>query len=159
MAVLKSAEAVDAWLARAGWHPGRRRDGLAAAKVAAATEEYRLDGGGVLEVNRPALEFVREHIGLAAPLHAGPEDVVHFSPEIMYEGVSEFIQDLAEGLGKTVFPVAHDTFDAGTILIDEAGRFFYLHHTGGYFLGSEKYMALMNYSRGHPLDDAEDYYV
>lgn len=39
----------------------------------------------------------------------------------------------------------------------EAGRFFPLHHSGEYFLGSDKYSALMRHSRGYPLEHPEDY--
>ncbi|MFI0805954.1 SUKH-3 domain-containing protein [Streptomyces echinatus] len=158
MPALKSPEAVDAWLTKAGWHPGRRCDGIAAAEAESAVESFRNDGGS-LDVIAPALDFLREHVGLVAPLHTSPEDTVVFCPSLMYVGAAEDVQELADGLGRKVFPVAHDTYDGGTILIDEVGRFFYLHHTGGYFLGGDKYPALMSYSRGHPLDDAEKYYV
>ncbi|MCL3993251.1 SUKH-3 domain-containing protein [Streptomyces lavenduligriseus] len=68
-------------------------------------------------------------------------------------------QELADGLGNKVFPVAHDTFDGGTVLMDEIGRFFYLHHSGEYFLGCDKHSALMSYSRGYPLEYAENHYA
>nr|WP_237538961.1 MULTISPECIES: SUKH-3 domain-containing protein [unclassified Streptomyces] len=155
---MNSPEAVDAWLANAGWYPGRRCDDLAAAEAESAQVSFRNDGG-VLDVIQPALDFLREHVGLVAPLHDSPEDTVMFLPRLMYAGAAEDVQDLSDGLGKKVFPVAHDTYDGGTILIDESARFFYLHHTGGYFLGEDKHSALMRYSRGYPLDDAEDYYV
>ncbi|MBL1104380.1 SUKH-3 domain-containing protein [Streptomyces sp. 5-8] len=158
MHILKSSEAVDAWLAGAGWHPGRRCDDLAAAEVEFAVESFRNDGGS-LDVIAPALFFLREHVGLVAPRRASTEDRVMFYPRLMYVGAAEDVQDIADGLGKKVFPVAHDTYDGGTILIDEVGRFFYLHHSGGYFLGNDKHSALMSYSRGYPLDDAEDYYA
>ncbi|MFB9397122.1 SUKH-3 domain-containing protein [Streptomyces echinatus] len=156
--VLKSPEAVDAWLADAGWHPGRRCDDLAAAEVEIALESFRNDGGS-LDAIEPALDFLREHAGLVAPRNASTDDRVEFNPRLMYVGAAEDVQDIADGLGKKVFPVAHDTYDGGTILIDEVGRCFYLHHTGGYFLGNDKYSALMSYSRGYPLADVEDYFV
>ncbi|WP_394429066.1 SUKH-3 domain-containing protein [Streptomyces sp. SGAir0957] len=158
MPILKSPEEVDAWLSEAGWYPGRRCDDLAAAEVADVLQDFR-DDGGSLEVIEPALAFVREHVGLVAPRHASTNDRVEFNPRLMYREAAEDVQEVADGLGKRVFPVAHDTYDGGTVLMDEAGRFFYLHHTGAYFLGDEKYSALMSYSRGYPLEDAEDYYV
>ncbi|MFI6876645.1 SUKH-3 domain-containing protein [Streptomyces sp. NPDC050400] len=158
MPVLKSPEAVDAWLSDAGWHPGRRCDDLAAAEVASVLEDFRADGGR-LEAIEPALAFLREHVGLVAPRHASTDDRVEFNPRLMYRGAAEDVQELADGLGKKVFPVAHDTYDGGTVLMDEAGRFFYLHHSGEYFLGDDKYAALMSYSRGYPLENAEDYYA
>ncbi|CAL9302545.1 SUKH-3 domain-containing protein [Streptomyces sp. SudanB182_2057] len=158
MSALKSPEAVDAWLAKAGWHPGRRCDDLAATEIEDCQASFRRDGGS-LDVIQPALDFLREHVGLVAPLHDSPEDTVMFLPALMYRGAAEDVQELADGLGEKVFPVAHDTYDGGTILMDEAGRFFYLHHSGEYFLGNDKYSAFMNYSRGYPLEHAEDYYA
>ncbi|GAA5057369.1 hypothetical protein GCM10023336_31180 [Streptomyces similanensis] len=156
MPVLKSAEAVDAWLSAVGWYPGRRCDDIAAAEAASAVRDFR-DDGASLEIIAPALEFLREHVGLVAPRHASTDDRVEFHPRLMYRGAAEDVRELADGLGKKVFPVAYDTYDGGTVLIDEAGRFFYLHHSGEYFLGEDKYAALMSYSRGYPLEDAEDY--
>ncbi|SED40277.1 SUKH-3 immunity protein [Streptomyces sp. 2231.1] len=156
--VLKSPEAVDVWLSNAGWYPGRRCDDLAASEVASVLKDFR-DDGGSLDVITPALEFLREHIGLVAPRHASTEDRVEFYPRLMYRGAAEDVQELADGLGKKVFPVAHDTYDGGTVLMDEDGRFFYLHHSGEYFLGNDKYSAFMSYSRGYPLEQAEDYYA
>ncbi|MEU3523548.1 SUKH-3 domain-containing protein [Streptomyces sp. NPDC038707] len=153
MPVLKSPEAVDAWLSDAGWCPGRRYDALAAAEVAGVLRDFRADGGR-LEVVAPALAFLREHVGLVAPRHASTGDRVEFRPRLMYRGAAEDVRELADALGRNLFPVAHDTYDGGTVLMDEAGRFFYLHHSGEYFLGEEKYSALMRYSRGHPLDPA-----
>lgn len=42
--------------------------------------------------------------------------------------------------------------------MDESGRFFFSHHTGSYYLGSEKYEALMSLMSSR-MDDAEDYFV
>ncbi|MEW2130210.1 SUKH-3 domain-containing protein [Streptomyces sp. NPDC005435] len=156
MPVLKSPQEVDAWLAEAGWHPGRRCDGLAAAEVARAVRDFRADGGG-LDVIAPAVAFLREHVGLVAPRHAATGDRVEFNPRLMYRGAAEDVQELAGALGRRLFPVAHDTYDGGTVLMDEAGRFFYLHQSGEYFLGDDKYAALIGYSRGHPLEPAEDH--
>ncbi|WP_437104927.1 SUKH-3 domain-containing protein [Streptomyces sp. enrichment culture] len=80
-------------------------------------------------------------------------------PRLMYRGAAEDVQELTDGLGKKVFPVAHDTCDGGTVLMDETGRFFYLHHSGEYFLGCDKHSALMSYSRGYPLEYAENHYA
>ncbi|WP_428951334.1 SUKH-3 domain-containing protein [Streptomyces sp. cg35] len=123
MSVLKSPEAVDAWLGSAGWYPGRRCDDLAAAEVETALTDFRNDGDS-LEVIQPALEFLREHVGLDLPVHAATEDRLIFHSRLMYEGAAEDVQELADGLKKKVFPVAHDTYDGATVLMDEAGRFF-----------------------------------
>ncbi|MFF9676782.1 SUKH-3 domain-containing protein [Streptomyces eurythermus] len=156
--VLHSPEAVDAWLSSAGWYPGRRCDELAAAEVASILQDFRGDGGS-LDVIAPAFAFLREHVGLVATRHASTGDRVEFYPRLMYRGAAEDVQELADGLGKKVFPVAHDTFDGGTVLMDEIGRFFYLHHSGEYFLGCDKHSALMSYARGYPLEYAENHYA
>ncbi|MEV8065449.1 SUKH-3 domain-containing protein [Streptomyces sp. NPDC085995] len=158
MSVLKSPEEIDSWLANAGWYAGRRCDAPAATEIEDVQSSFR-DDGGSLDVVQPAVDFLCEHIGLAAPLHDSPEDSVMFFPRLMYRGAADDIQALADAMGKKVFPIAHDTYDGGTFLMDEAGRFFYLHHSGEYFLGNDKYSALMSYSRGHPLDDAEGHYA
>ncbi|WP_223206125.1 SUKH-3 domain-containing protein [Streptomyces xanthii] len=156
--LLQSPEAVDAWLTRAGWHPGRRCDDLAAAAVASTIEEFGLDGGGVLEVNEPALRFVREHIGLETRLGANPRHIVSFSPLLTYKGASEDIQELADALGKKVFPVAYDRDDGAMFLVDETGRFFYQHWSGEYFLGYDKHAAFVAYS-GRPIPFADEHYT
>lgn len=158
MRVLQSAEEVDAWLGSAGWYPGRRCDELAATKIESVLESFRDDGGG-LEIIAPALEFIREHVGLDLPVSEKPKDMLFFEPLLTYEGAAEDVQELADGLGKKVFPVAHDLYDGASVLIDEAGRFFYMHSSGEYYLGDEKYSALMSYSRGYPLESAGNYYV
>ncbi|MEU6847117.1 SUKH-3 domain-containing protein [Streptomyces sp. NPDC046716] len=158
MPVLKSPVEVDAWLTDAGWYPGRRCDELAAAEIADAQEAFREDGSS-LDIIPPALDFLREHIGLVAPLNSSNDDKVEFFPFLTYRGAGEDIQELADALRKKVFPVAYDTYDVGTVLIDEASRFFYQHWSGVYFLGDDKYSALMNYSRGYPLPYADPYYV
>ncbi|WP_372352521.1 SUKH-3 domain-containing protein [Streptomyces sp. KL116D] len=137
---------------------GSGRQALAAAEVAGVLADFRADGGRLGTVE-PALAFLREHVGLVALRHASTDDRVEFAPRLMYRGAAEDVQELADGLGTKLFPVAHDTYDGGTVLMDESGRFFYLHHSGAYFLGDEKYAALMSYSRGHPLENAEDHYA
>ncbi|MEV3857066.1 SUKH-3 domain-containing protein [Streptomyces sp. NPDC050095] len=158
MPVLNSPAEVDAWLSTGGWHPGRRCDDLAATEVARAQEEFRVDGGHI-EVIEPALAFLREHIGVVLTRNTSPKDLLEFVPALAYEGAAEDVQELADGLGKKVFPVAFDTYDGGTVLMDEAGRFFYLHWSGEYYLGDDKYSALMKYSHGQPLENAWSYYA
>ncbi|MEU6391548.1 SUKH-3 domain-containing protein [Streptomyces sp. NPDC046939] len=158
MRVLRSAAQVDAWLGSAGWYPGRRCDELAATKIESVLAAFHDDGGG-LEIIDPALEFIREHVGLELPVNEKPKDMLFFEPLLTYTGAAEDVQELADGLGQKVFPVAHDLYDAATVLIDEAGRFFYVHSSGEYYLGEEKYSALMSYSRGYPLESAENYYA
>ncbi|MFI7006951.1 SUKH-3 domain-containing protein [Streptomyces sp. NPDC050145] len=158
MPLLKSPEAVDTWLAGAGWHPGRRCDELAAAEAARTVEEFRLDGGGTLEIIEPAMAFLREHVGLEAQLGTNPRRIVYFSPLLTHEGASEDIQELADALGKRVFPVAFDGDDGAMFLVDETGRFFYQHWSGEYFLGYDKHAAFVAYS-GHPLPYADDHYT
>ncbi|MCQ0024082.1 SUKH-3 domain-containing protein [Streptomyces somaliensis DSM 40738] len=157
MPILSSAEEVDAWLAKAGWYPGRDVGEEAAEAVMTVVERYR-SYGVEIEPSAPALAFVREHAFLRAVIDTAPENIAVFTPHLVFKGDAEEIGELAVDLGAKLFPVGYDTYDGSTVLMDEKGRFFFSHHTGAYYLGSEKYEALMNLMSSN-LEDAEDYFV
>ncbi|MFI2779346.1 SUKH-3 domain-containing protein [Streptomyces sp. ALB3] len=148
---------VDAWLAAAGWRPGRDVGEEAAKALAAVTGRYRFYGVEI-EPSAPALAFVREHAFLRATLDTAPENDVVFTPRLVFVGDAEEIRDLGGALGVRLFPVGHDTYDGATVLMDENGRFFLSHHTGAYLLGRDKYEALISLTSGD-MRDAEDYFV
>ncbi|WP_411079062.1 SUKH-3 domain-containing protein [Streptomyces sp. cmx-18-6] len=157
MPVLRTAEEVDAWLAEAGWHPGRDAEAEAAQAVAAVVERYRAYGVD-LAPSSAALAFVREHVSLRAVIDTAPENFAIFTPHLVFKGDAEEIAELAGDLGAKLFPVGYDTYDGSTLLIDESGRFFLSHHTGAYYLGREKYEALISLT-GSDMDDAETYFA
>ncbi|MFJ9113235.1 SUKH-3 domain-containing protein [Streptomyces sp. NPDC102283] len=157
MSLLSTAEEVDAWLTEAGWYPGRDAAREAAEAVATVTGRYRAYGVDI-EPSAAALAFIREHVSLRAVIDTAPENVAVLTPHLVFKGDAAEIAELAGELGVTLFPVGYDTYDGSTVLMDESGRFFLSHHAGSYYLGSEKYEALMSLMSSE-MDDAEDYFV
>ncbi|MFH8223864.1 SUKH-3 domain-containing protein [Streptomyces sp. NPDC018057] len=44
------------------------------------------------------------------------------------------------------------------VLVDEHGRFFLLHHTGGYYMGKDECDAFSCVLSSEPYPDAEDFF-
>ncbi|MGW0603789.1 SUKH-3 domain-containing protein [Streptomyces sp. NPDC002640] len=149
---------MDAWLTEAGWHPGRDVGKAAAAEAVDAVIQQYGNYGVDIEPSGPALAFIREHAFLKAVMDTQPENYAVFTPSLVYPGDAERLTDLAENLGTGVFPVAYDTYDGASVLMDRTGRFFFSHHTGHYHLGREKYEAMISLTSGD-MDDAEDHSV
>ncbi|MEV0023806.1 SUKH-3 domain-containing protein [Streptomyces atroolivaceus] len=157
MPILHTVEEVDAWLEAAGWHLGRDVGEEASGAIAAVVERYRSYGVDI-EPSEPALAFLREHAFLRAVIDTAPENSAVFTPRLVFKGDAEEISELAVALGVRLFPVGYDTYDGSTLLMDEAGRIFFSHHTGAYYLGREKYEALMSLMSG-AMEDAENCFV
>ncbi|MEU0299294.1 SUKH-3 domain-containing protein [Streptomyces sp. NPDC006175] len=148
---------MDAWLTEAGWYPGRNVGEEADRAITAAVERYR-SYGVEISPSGPALAFVQEHAFLRAVIDTAPENLAIFTPHLVFKGDAEEISELAADLGLQLFPVGYDTYDGSTLLIDGNGRFFLCHHTGAYYLGREKYEAMMSLMSSD-MDDAENYFV
>ncbi|MEV4743336.1 SUKH-3 domain-containing protein [Streptomyces sp. NPDC049555] len=150
---------VAGWLTEHGWFPGRdigpRADELIQVRVDDATRQ-----GWQLAPLETAVRFVHEYgdLELRSP-RKSPDVVLTIKPTGGYEGDVEDFAELGEGLGVRLFPVAYETYERGIWLVDETGRFFYWHHTGGYFLGENEYEAFAAAMSGRLLPDAEDYFV
>ncbi len=157
MAMLSTPEEVDAWLTEAGWYAGRDVRDESTGAVAAVVGRYRAYGVDI-EPSAAALAFIREHAFLRAVIDTAPENFAVFTPHLVFAGDAEEVAQLAEELSTELFPVGYDTYDGSTLLMDESGRFFFSHHTGAYYLGSEKYEAIMSLMGGG-MADAEDYFV
>ncbi|MEU7277318.1 SUKH-3 domain-containing protein [Streptomyces sp. NPDC045431] len=157
MPILSTPQEVDAWLREAGWHPGRDVGEQAAEAIATVVERYRTYGVDI-QPSMPALAFIREHAFLRAVIDTAPENRVVFTPHLVFKGDAEEIDELAGELGTRLFPIGYDTYDGATILMDETGRFFFSHDTGAYYLGCEKYEALMKLTSSE-MEDAEDHFV
>lgn len=157
MSILSTAEEVDAWLSEAGWHPGRNVGDEASEAISAVIDRYRSYGVDI-EPSAPALAFIREHAFLRAVIDTAPENFAVFTPHLVFKGDAEEVSELASDLGVQLFPVGYDTYDGSTLLIDADGRFFFSHHTGAYYLGREKYEALISLMSSE-MEDAENYFV
>ncbi|MFE2013478.1 SUKH-3 domain-containing protein [Streptomyces sp. NPDC059491] len=148
---------VDAWFGEHGWYPGRNVAEQAAAFVAEVVEESRNDGFPV-EPFAAAMDFLAEHAGLRLTVDARREEYLHFTPALVWGGTSEEIAELSRNLGVRLFPVGWDSSEGEVIVVDEHGRFFCMHHTGNYYMGTGKYGAMTDLY-AFPMKDAEDFYV
>ncbi|MFE5597237.1 SUKH-3 domain-containing protein [Streptomyces sp. NPDC056549] len=148
---------VDAWFTEGGWYPGRNVAAQAAAFVAEAVEESHRSGHPV-EPFAAATAFLAEHAGVRLTIDARREEYLYFEPVIVWAGTCEEIAELSRGLGVRLFPVGWDSSEGEVIVMDEHERFFCMHHTGNYYLGTGKYGAMADLYR-YPMKDAEDFYV
>ncbi|MEU7164597.1 SUKH-3 domain-containing protein [Streptomyces morookaense] len=126
---------VERWLSTHGWFPGRdigeRAHEIVSLRVHGAREQ-----GSPLTPLEAATRIIRLYGGLELPYPgAEPEMTLIMNPATGSRGDVRQISELAEGLGLQLFPVAFETYENGIWLVGETGRFFYLHPTGGYFLG------------------------
>ncbi|MBW5483897.1 SUKH-3 domain-containing protein [Streptomyces bambusae] len=148
---------VEAWLRAGGWYPGRdereRAEQLIAVRVADAARQ-----GFPMEPWPAVTEFVARYVGLRLPMPMAPDRVFLAHPAVGHEGDAEDIAELAADLGRRLFPVGYEVGEWGTVLLDDLGRFFYLHHTGPYFIGIDEHQALSSLMRGDQ-DDVDDFYV
>ncbi|MGW1143750.1 SUKH-3 domain-containing protein [Streptomyces sp. NPDC002454] len=149
---------IDAWLAEGGWHSGRDIGEQAAREaMEAVIDDYRAEGVDIAP-SAAAVAFVREHAFIKVLKQANPDDYADFTPILAFKGQGEDIDELSRSLGAALFPVGWDTYEGGTILIDEHGRFFYVHWSGNHYLGTGKYEALIGLMTDS-FQDAEDYFV
>ncbi|WP_084514159.1 SUKH-3 domain-containing protein [Nocardia acidivorans] len=150
---------VNQWLTDAGWSPtrdiGSRAEELIGIRIADAARQ-----GHSLSVIDPAVEFIHSYGDLELSLpKTSPQRVLILKPTIGYDGDIEDFEELSENLGLKLFPVAFESIEGGIWLIDESSRMFYLHHTGGYFLGAHPHDAFVAAFEGRFLADAEDYFA
>ncbi|MGW8487495.1 SUKH-3 domain-containing protein [Streptomyces sp. NPDC055886] len=106
MPILSTVEEVDAWLAEAGWYPGRDAEKAAAEAVATVIGRYRAYGVDI-EPPAAALAFVREHVSLQAVIDTAPENFAvlsgrfflshHTGPYYLGGGKCEALMRLTSG--------------------------------------------------------------
>lgn len=149
---------IERWLTENGWSPSRdiggRADELIALRVRQAADQ-----GRDLAPVEAATRIIRSYGELEFPYpDSSPPMILQMYPTVTFRGDAEQFAELAGNIGRPVFPVAYETYERGIWLVDDSGRFFYLHHTGNYFLGNNEYEAFQRARRGN-LEDAEDYYV
>lgn len=150
---------VDRWLRAGGWFPtrdiGARADYLINVVQADADRQ-----GMRLPILDPAVRFIHRYGDLELQLSSkSPSGALILKPTGGYEGDVEDFAELSRSLGVRLFPVAYETYECSIWLVDERGRYFFLHRTGGYFLGENEYEAFEAAFAGGILPDAEDYFV
>ncbi|WP_030690093.1 SUKH-3 domain-containing protein [Streptomyces globisporus] len=154
---LETAQDVDAWFGEYGWFPGRDVAGLVPAILADVTEDARRKGFP-LEPFAAATEFLTEHAGLRLTIDARRGDHLHLTPALLWHSTAGDIAELSRHLGARLFPVGWDSSEGSPFVIDEQGRFFYLHHTGDYYMGADKHEAMIGLAHA-PMRDAEDHFA
>ncbi|MFJ8660882.1 SUKH-3 domain-containing protein [Streptomyces sp. NPDC093795] len=152
-----TAEAVEAVLTVAGWSRGRDIGAELPGLLRFVTDRFAEEGHPV-EPFQAAQDFVREFGGLRLEIPGTPPVAIGFTPHWIYEESGEDVAELAQNLGRRLFPVGYETFDGAMLLIDDTGRFFLMHHTGPYYLGTNTYEAISCLLRG-PQQEARDYFV
>lgn len=76
-----------------------------------------------------------------------------------YKGDAALISELSSNIKKKLFPVGYESKEYEILLVDEVGRFFYLHHTGAYLWGLDAHDAFARFLSGADAPDAEDFFV
>ncbi|MET9722463.1 SUKH-3 domain-containing protein [Streptomyces zaomyceticus] len=152
-----TSDQVEAVLTEAGWHQGRDIGARLPELLRVVTDRFAEEGHPV-EAFPAARDFVREFGGLRLAVPGTPPDAVGLSPHWIYEESGEDVAELAGNLGRRLFPVGYEVFDGAMVLVDETGRFFLMHHTGPYFLGTGAYEALGCLLRG-PQREAREFFV
>ncbi|MEU1230407.1 SUKH-3 domain-containing protein [Streptomyces sp. NPDC005828] len=148
---------VDTWFAEYGWYTGRNVADQVPAIVAEIAEES-LNDGFPIEPFAAATDFLAEYLGIRVTLDARREDHLHFTPVIVWDGTCEEIAELSRHLGVRLFPVGWDSSEGEVIVMDEQSRFFCMHHTGNYYMGTGIHGAMIGLFHS-PMQDAEDLYA
>ncbi|MCB5179669.1 SUKH-3 domain-containing protein [Streptomyces antimicrobicus] len=157
MPYVRNAAEVDAWFREHGWFPGRDVSDQVPELVREVVEQYA-QAGFPAEPSPAALRFLGEHAGLRLAINAQREDYLYLSPYLLYAAAPRDVAELGGHLGVGLFPIGVDTSDGSLVLMDERGRFFYIHDTGAYYMGADKYEAVISLFHA-PMEDAEDYFV
>lgn len=146
------------WLEQSGWFPGRdigeaEADRLIGVRVRDAERQ-----GHPLMPNDAAVRVIRS-FGLLTLAHPRGGLALEMRPTVGFDGDAALITELGENLGRRLFPVGHDSHDFDPLLVDESGRFFFMHHTGAYFWGSNVQDAFYHFLSDAEEVDAEDFFV
>lgn len=146
------------WLIENGWFAGRDIGEEARELVRIRVEDAERQGVPLLPVPQ-ALHVIHTYGGLRLP-HPQVQGLAWvMKPTVGYDGDAAAVTELAAGLGVRLFPVGYEASEYGILLVDEKGRFFHLHHTGGYYLGDHALDAFSRFLNRASDADAEDYFV
>lgn len=132
------------WLVYHGWFEERdigcEADELISIRMRDAERQ-----GEVLEPSPIACQLIRSYGSLSLRHPTDPECSWEMDPLLRYEGDAECINELGRALGVRLFPIGYEQPDLMMILVDNAGRFFGLHSSGGYFLGGDSIEAFQRF--------------
>ncbi|MFD7620369.1 SUKH-3 domain-containing protein [Streptomyces sp. NPDC059802] len=146
------------WLTRHGWFPGRDIGDSARDLIQVRLQDAEAQGFPLKAVD--AAVSVIHTYGLLDLTHPrASHSSFEMEPTGGYDGDARLIAEMASGLGVPLFPVGFESSEFGIILVDEIGRWFLLHHTGGYFLGEDEYDAFSRFITNADTPDVEDFFV
>ncbi|WP_406013784.1 SUKH-3 domain-containing protein [Streptomyces sp. NBC_00984] len=146
------------WLTQNGWFPGRDIGEQADELIQVRVQDAQRQGITMSPV--PAAVRVIHTYGSLRLNHPRTHDFSWImKPTLGYDGDARLIQELAFNLGTELFPIGYESSEYGILLADRKGRFFHLHHTGGYFLGEDEMDAFSRFLMGISDPDAEDFFV
>ncbi|QDQ13428.1 SUKH-3 domain-containing protein [Streptomyces spectabilis] len=159
MSATNLSQEVHAWLERNGWTSGRDIGEVEADELIGVRVQDAERQGNPLVSFDAAVRIIRNY-GLLTLQHPRIEEfAMEMRPTVGYDGDAALISELAAQIGKSLFPVGYDSAEFGLILVDEAGRFFHLHHTGAYFWGFDEQDAFARFLSGADALDAEEFFV
>ncbi|MEV0437868.1 SUKH-3 domain-containing protein [Streptomyces spectabilis] len=159
MPVPNLSQEVHAWLERNGWTPDRDIGEVEAGELIDARVQDAERQGSPLVPSDAAVRIIRNY-GLLTLQHPRIDEfAMEMRPTVGYDGDAALVSELAVQLGRSLFPVGYDSSEYGLILVDEAGRFFHLHHTGAYFWGFDEQDAFARFLSGVDALDAEEFFV
>ena len=146
------------WLIQHGWSPGRDIGEEADEMVRVRVQDSQRQGV-LLSPVPSALRVIHVYGRLRLPHPNTPGVAWVMEPTVGYDGDATAITELATSLGVSLFPVGYEASECGLLLVDDKGRFFHLHHTGGYYLGDSEFNAFSRFLKGLSDPDAEDCFV
>ncbi|MGW1428889.1 SUKH-3 domain-containing protein [Streptomyces sp. NPDC002431] len=146
------------WLNRNGWFPGRDIGDSARDLIQVRLQDAESQGFP-LEVVEAAARVIRAYGLLDLKHPRASHSAFEMEPTGGYDGDAREIAEMAAALGVPLFPVGFESSELGIILVDKIGRWFLLHHTGGYFLGEDAHEAFSRFITNAETPDAEDFYV
>ncbi|MET7847627.1 SUKH-3 domain-containing protein [Streptomyces avermitilis] len=146
------------WLTASGWSPDRDIGEQAEELVRVRVRDAERQGVPLVPVSA-ALRAIRTYGMLRLGHPVSRTCVWVIDPTVGYDGDAAQINELCAGLGVDLFPVGYEASEFGILLVDEMGRWFHLHHTGGYYLGVDGFDAFSRFITGWPDPDAEDYFA
>jgi hypothetical protein len=158
MATRPSPQEVEELLQEAGWHPGRD-----IADEARELMSFVIDDLAAHDCHLSSFpeaeRFLRSFGNLDIAYPYTEDRTEHFTTNSRFcSDVAEEIADLQESIKRPVFPVGTEKIEGGLALIDSEECFFYIHHSGTYYLGKGVHEALANLTVSE-FRDAEEFYV
>ncbi|MFE3153200.1 SUKH-3 domain-containing protein [Streptomyces sp. NPDC059218] len=146
------------WLTVCDWSPSRDIGDAAEELIQIRLKDAEQHGVTLIPTPQ-AVRAIRSYGNLRLVHPTDRESAWIMNPTFGYDGDAALIKELALELGTELFPIGYESLEYGIILIDEQGRFFVLHHTGGYYVGANDTDAFSRFLTGAAPLDAEDYFV